>query len=124
MASRFWSQMSSQMSGMAAGDAGHVAEPAGGEAQQGGVLVGPVGGESHQARRGEVRHVADDGDHLVVALRRHRHHLGAERRRPPTATAAIVVCDVAAVGVSTHTAPLNMSASAPSRPSSSLPAIG
>ena len=84
--------------GMAAGDAGHVAEPAGGEAQQGGVLVGAVGGEAHQARRGEVRHVADDGDHLVVALRGHRHHLGAEGRRSAAATAAIVVCDVAAVG--------------------------
>ena len=38
--------------GMAAGDAGHVPEPAGGEAQQGGVLVGAVGGQAHQAGRG------------------------------------------------------------------------
>jgi hypothetical protein len=66
--------------GMSAGDAGHVTEAAGGEAQQGGVLVGAVGGESHQARRGEVRHVTDDGDHLIVAFGRHRHHLGAECR--------------------------------------------
>ena len=66
--------------GMSTGDAGHVAEPTGGEAQQRGVLVGTVGGEPHQACRGQVGHVTDDGDHLVVALRGHRHHLGAERR--------------------------------------------
>ena len=66
------------MSGLTAGDAGHVAEPAGGEAQQGGVLLGAVGGDAHQARRREVRHVADDGDHLVVAVGRHGDDLGAE----------------------------------------------
>ena len=75
---------------MAAGDAGHVAEPAGGQAQQRGVLLGPVGGDAHQARRREVRHVADDGDHLVVALGRHRHDLGAELGDDATATAANV----------------------------------
>ena len=53
---------------MAAGDAGHVAESAGGQPQQGGMLGCPVGGEAHQARRGEMWHVADDGDHLVVAI--------------------------------------------------------
>ena len=40
------------------------------------------------------------------------------------ATAANVVSAVAGVGVSTHTAPLNIAPSAPSSPSSSLPAIG
>ena len=64
--------------GVPAGDAGHVAEPAGGQAQQGGVLLGAVGGDAHQAGGGQVGHVADDGDHLVVAVRRHRHDLGAE----------------------------------------------
>ena len=63
---------------MAAGDAGHVAEAAGGQAQQRGVLLGAVGGQAHQRRRGEVRHVADDGDELVVAVGRQRDDLGAE----------------------------------------------
>ena len=39
-------------------------------------------------------------------------------------TVASARSSVLGVGVSTHTAPLNMSASAPSSPSSSLPAIG
>ena len=55
--------------GVPAGDAGHVAKAAGRQAQQGGVLLGAVGGQRHQRRRREVRHVADHGDHLVVAFR-------------------------------------------------------
>ena len=42
------------------------------------MLFGPVGGDAHQAGGGQVRDVADDGDHLVMPVGRHRHHLGAE----------------------------------------------
>ena len=45
--------------GMPAGDAGHVTEAAGSQPQQGGVLLGAVGGERHQRRRREVGDVAD-----------------------------------------------------------------
>ena len=70
--------------GMPAGDAGHVAEAARGEAQQRGVLLGAVGGQPHQRRRGQVRNVADHRDDLVVALRREGDDIGTERRRRPT----------------------------------------
>ena len=75
---RFSAQMSSQIAGMTGGDAGHVAEAAGGEAQQRGVLLGAVAGQAHQRRRGEVRHVADDGDDLVVAIGGQGDDIGAE----------------------------------------------
>ena len=79
MAGRFSAQMSSQIAGLPARDPGHVAEATGGEAQQCGVLLGTVAGETHQGRRGEVRHVADDGDQVVVTFGVDRHDLGAER---------------------------------------------
>ena len=65
---------------LAARHPGHVAKAAGRESQQRGVFLGSVAGHAHQRRRGEVRHVADDGDELVVPLRCQRHHVGAERR--------------------------------------------
>ena len=74
--------------GMAGGDAGHVAEAAGGQAQQRGVLLGALAGQAHERGRGEVRHVGDDRDQRVVALGRQRDHVGAERRRRPTRTRA------------------------------------
>ena len=52
-----------------------------------------------------------------------RDDLGAELA-DDLATAANVASAVPAVGVRTHTAPLNIAPSAPSSPSSSLPAIG
>ena len=56
--------------GVARRDAGHVAEAAGGQAQQGGVLLGPVVGQRHQRGRRQVGHVAHDGHEAVVALGR------------------------------------------------------
>ena len=63
---------------MARGDAGHVAEAAGREAQQRRVLLGAFARQTHQRRRREVRHVADDRHHLVVTVGRQRDHLGTQ----------------------------------------------
>lgn len=63
---------------VAAGDAGHVAKAAGGKPQQRGVFLAAVAGQAHQRGGGEVRHVADDRDHLVVALGRQCNHVGTE----------------------------------------------
>ena len=63
-------QMSGQIAGMARRDAGHVPEPAGGEPQQHRVLVAPLGGDVHQGRRRELRHVAHHRDQRVVVLGR------------------------------------------------------
>ena len=57
---------------------GHVAETTGGEAEQRGVLLGTRAGETHQGRRGEMWHVADDGDQMVVTFGVDRHR---RRRR-------------------------------------------
>ena len=65
---------------MAGRDAGHVAEPAGGEAQQGPVLGGPLVGQVHERGGREVRHVGDDGHERVVVVGCERDHVGAERR--------------------------------------------
>ena len=54
---------------IACGDAGHVPEPTGGQAQQGGVLEGGVGGQVHEGGRGQVRDVGHHGDQVVVAGR-------------------------------------------------------
>jgi len=78
MASRFSAQMSGQMAGWPGGDAGHVAEAAGGQPQQGGVVLGPLVGEGHQGGRGEVRHVGHHRHEAVVGGGGHRHHLGPE----------------------------------------------
>ena len=58
IASRFSRADVGPDAGWPGGDAGHVAEAAGGEAQQRGVLLGAVVGEAHQRGRGQVRHVA------------------------------------------------------------------
>jgi hypothetical protein len=42
------------------------------------VLFGAVAGQSHQRRRGEVRHVTDHSDDLVMPLGRQCNHIGAE----------------------------------------------
>jgi hypothetical protein len=59
-------------------DSGHVAEPAGGESQQRGMLLGTVAGQSHQRCRSEMGHMADDCHHLIVAVGRERHDIGSE----------------------------------------------
>ena len=79
---------------------------------------------AHQRRRGEVRHVADDGDDLVVAVGRQGHHLGAELG-DHAATRPKVRPSVCGGGCRAPTRRRRTSTpSAPSSPSSSLPAIG
>ena len=104
MAGRFSAQMSSQIAGWPGRDAGHVAKPAGGQPEQRRMLLGTVAGQAHQRRRGEVRHMTDDRDDLVVAIGGQGDDVGTELGDDR--------CDLAeravgggAVGVSTHTAP-------------------
>ena len=78
MAAAFSAQMSGQMPGMPGGDPGHVAEAAGGQAQQRAVLLGAVGRGVHQRGRHEVRHVRHHGDEAVVVGRREDEHVGAQ----------------------------------------------
>ena len=66
--------------GMAGRHPRHVAEASRRQPQQGGVLLGPLGGQAHEGGGGQVGNVGDDGHEGVVALGRHRHHVGAERR--------------------------------------------
>ncbi len=69
---------------MARRDAGHVAEPTRGQAQQHRVLVVPRAGHVHERRRGQLRHVAHHRDQRVVQFGRDRDRLGAEARHPRT----------------------------------------
>ena len=55
--------------GMAGGDAGHVAEAAGGQPEQRAVLFGPGAGRVHERRRDQVRDVRHHGDQAVVVCR-------------------------------------------------------
>ena len=66
---------------VAGGDARHVAEPAGRQAQQGAMLGCPVIGHPHERRGGEVRHVGDDSHEGVVVIGRQRHDVGSELAR-------------------------------------------
>ena len=59
-------------------DSGHVPEASGGQAQEGRVGVGRLGGKPHEGGRGQVGHVRDDGDKVVVAVGRKRHEVGTE----------------------------------------------
>ena len=94
---------------MAAGDAGHVAEAAGGQPQQGGVLLGAVGGERPSGvaavRCGTWLTTATtwswrSGDSAT--------HLGAELRDHAGDRGERCVVGARRSGVSTHTAPLNI----------------
>ena len=70
--------MSGQIAGWLDSDTGHVAEPAGREAQQHGVTVTARIGHVHQRGRRELGHVADHGNERVVHLGRDRDRFGAE----------------------------------------------
>ena len=63
---------------MSGGDTGHVAEPAGREPQQGGVLFGPGAGRVHERGGDEVRHVGHHGHQPVVVGGRQHQHVGPE----------------------------------------------
>ena len=123
MAVRFSAQMSGQIPGCAGGDAGHVPEPPRRQPQQGGVLLGAVGGEAHERGGGEVGHVGHHGHHLVVAVGLEGDDVGAHGRHQRR-TRVNASGSVSTPGVSTHVAPSNSSASAPSTPSCSEPAMG
>ena len=109
---------------MAGRDAGHVAKAAGGETQQRSVFLGSLVGEMHQAsprsggERVTPRPPARRDDRAAAAT------TSAPSEDTMDRTEANASSSVAAVGVSTHTAPSNRSASAPSTPSCSDPAIG
>ena len=59
-------------------DTGHVAESAGSQAQQRGVLFGSVAGQPHQCRRSQVGYVTDHGHDLIVAVGRQGHDVGTQ----------------------------------------------
>ena len=59
-------------------DAGHVPEPAGGQLQEGGVLLAEVGGQGHQGGRCQVGHVGHHSYQRVVLARGQGHHVGAQ----------------------------------------------
>ena len=82
-------------------------------------------GHVHERRRRELRHVAHDRDQRVVLLGRRPPPPRRRGRAPTTRTVGVRRrVGVGASGVSTQVAPTNRSASAPSRPSCSEPAIG
>ena len=78
MAGAFSAQMSGQMPGVAGRHPGHVTEAPGGQAQQGGVLLGAVGGRVHQRGRHQVGHVGHHGHQAVVVARGEDEHVGAQ----------------------------------------------
>ena len=61
------------------GDAGHVPEAAGGQAQQRPVLLAALVGQPHQRGRRQVGHVRHDRHQLVVAVGRQGDDLGPQR---------------------------------------------
>ena len=83
----------------------------------------PVG-DVHQRRRRELRHVAHERDERVVVLGRDRDASAPSVRTSPRTARGTPRGRCRPVGVSTHVAPTNRSASAPSTPSCSEPAIG
>ena len=78
MASALSSQMSGQMDGLPGGDPGHVPEPAGGQLEEGGMLLAQAGGQVHQGGRGQVGNVGDHGHQGVVLVGGQGHHVGPE----------------------------------------------
>ena len=54
--------------GLPGGDPGHVAEAAGRQLEQGGVLLADPAGQVHEGGRGQVRHVGHHGHQRVVLL--------------------------------------------------------
>ena len=68
---------------MAGGDAGHVAEATGGQAQQRAVLFGAVGRRIHQRGRDEMRHVRHDGHQPVVVGGRKDEDVGPQAGHDP-----------------------------------------
>ena len=81
-------------------------------------------GDVHQRRRRELRHVAHERDEHVVIVGRHRDDLGLQIAQQTAAARCTRLPRSSVVGVSTHAAPTNRSARAPSMPSCSEPAIG
>ena len=63
---------------MSGGDPRHVAEPAGREAQQGGILFGPGAGRVHERGGDEVRHMGHHGHQPVVVGGRQHQDVGPE----------------------------------------------
>ena len=106
---------------VAGGDAGHVPEPAGRQAQHGPVLLGPLVGQAHHGGRGQVRARATPWPPASRG--------GRAGWPPPTPRsddtiermAVKAASSVPGTGVSTQVAPSNRSARAPSTPSSSEP---
>ena len=97
--------------GLAGGDPGHVPEAAGGQLEQGPVLLAEVGGERHQGGRREVGDVGHHGHEGVVLGRVEVDDVGPEVGSPRT-EAGIGVGSVDGVGVSTHVAPTKSPAGA------------
>ena len=63
---------------MPGGDAGHVPEAAGGQLEQGGVLLAEARGQVHEGCRRQVRDVGDHRHQRVVLGRGEGHHVGPE----------------------------------------------
>ena len=108
MAGRFSAQMSSQMSGWPLATRVMSRNPPAARRSSAACSSARSAARPIRRRRGEVRHVADHGDHLVVALGRHRHDLGAELGDHAPRPWRTWRRRCRRTGVSTQTAPLNI----------------
>ena len=117
-------QMSGQIAGCPAAMRVMSRNPPAASRSSSACSLAAVGGDVHQRGRRELRHVAHDRHERVVVLGRDLDDLGAEPadHAPDRGVRGRGRCRRS--GVSTHVAPANRSASAPSSPSCSEPAIG
>ncbi len=99
--------------GLPGRDPGHVAEPAGGQAQQRAVGLGPVSGRVHEGRRDQVGHVGHHCDQPVVVGRRQGDDVGTELGDDARTAVRTQPGRFRRSGVRTHVAPTKRSGSAP-----------